>query len=102
MEGLLNLAKNLRGLATQLHESISRWEVRVALVEEATEHLSNWSLHDPESNPDQNQVVNSNNQRRDQRCEAVNLKIRHSYMASAKELQNLLSMKCKHLALFSS
>jgi hypothetical protein len=102
LEGLVTLAKTLRGVATQLHEALGRWEVQVALCDDTTEHLATWSLDDPTNNPFRVQAVDSKDRRRDQMAEPVRLKLRHSYMTSSRELQSLLSTKCKHLALYAS
>jgi hypothetical protein len=101
LEGLSSLAKNVRESGLNLQNSIGRWETSVALVEEATEHLSGWSLHDPENNPNRVQAIDKKDRRRDQVVVAVNAKLRHSYMASAKELQNMLLMKCRLIGNYS-
>ncbi|XP_059486390.1 N-alpha-acetyltransferase 25, NatB auxiliary subunit [Neocloeon triangulifer] len=102
LQGLSELAKHLRDCCNKMLDSIGRWETRVALIEEVSDHLCKWSLEDPEGNPEHKQVTDDKNRRRDEMVVAVVAKLRHSYMSSAKELQNLLSHKCKHFALFTS
>jgi len=96
------MSKKIQEICTSLHFCIVQWETTVALVDAATEHLCNWSLNDPENNPNRIQAIDNKDRRREQLVVAVNAKLRHSYMASAKELQNMLSNKCKHFALYSS
>ncbi|XP_065334806.1 N-alpha-acetyltransferase 25, NatB auxiliary subunit isoform X1 [Cloeon dipterum] len=99
IESLTKLAKHLNDCCSRLLESVGRWEARVALVDKLNEHLCKWSLDEAEES---DRGGDEQNKRRDQMVVAVVAKLRHSYMTSAKELQNLLSHRCKHFEAYIS
>jgi hypothetical protein len=96
--GLAELASRLRDVCSQLNDCVGRWESRVALAEEAAELLGKWSLQETSETC----LLDTKERSRSKVAEAVSAKLRHSYMASAKELQSLLNLKIKHLSQYTT
>ncbi|KAF4526862.1 hypothetical protein B566_EDAN013916 [Ephemera danica] len=96
--GLAELASRLRDVCGQLNDCVGRWESRVALADEAADLLGKWSLEEDSATS----LKDTKDRSRSKVAEAVSAKLRHSYMASAKELQSLLTLKIKHLSQYTT